>query len=99
MRAQLADIALVILVICTACEAPERAQVQQDSGAPQRCQVRFRGLDRDAPCEQIASLMRSDLKIPTGVHIVVRPYRQENQEELRRLLQSLRDAGYKTEVP
>ena len=79
----------------------ERASLDVDEleGVPQHCKVHYRTLDRDAPCDRIAALMRSELNIPTSVRIVVRPSRSMHYDALGRLLQSLNYAGYQVEFP
>jgi len=99
---------VIALIICGACanaEAPrngkegERATVEQELGAEQRCRVHYGTVDHEALCDEIGSVMLSYLHIPTSVLIVVKPTRAAKYDEVGRLLKSLQNSGYLIEFP
>jgi hypothetical protein len=47
--------------------------VEQEAEAQQNCQVHYGVIHREARCNEIGSIMLSELRIPTSVRVVVRP--------------------------
>lgn len=95
---------VIALIICGArAETPpngtERATVEQELGAEQRCRVSYGTVHREALCDAIGKVMLSELHIPTSVLIVVKPTHAAKYDEVGRLLKSLQDAGYLIEFP
>jgi len=69
--------------------------LDQEAGESGLCHVHYQLVDRKAPCTEIVALMRSELNIPSQEHVVLRPSKTVPYEEVARLVQSLREAGYK----
>jgi biopolymer transport protein ExbD len=90
----------------TACGGPQntlRAETETEpvtleAGESGRCHVHYQHVDREASCTEIVALMRSELRIPPQEHVVLRASKGAPYEEVSRLLQSLREAGYKLKV-
>ena len=96
---------MVVVSILVACSGKnttpiEQATVVQDEGASAHvCRVRYRSLNREVPCDQVATVMQSELHISTSVGIVVQSSKETRYEQVGRLIQLLNDAGYMTEFP
>ena len=97
-----------VMMVCLACTkmgAPpagtqgEQATVEQKAGSEQRCLVNYGAIHREALCDEIGSVMLSELHIPIGTRTVVKPSRTANYEQVGRLLKSLNGAGYLIEFP
>lgn len=92
--------------ILTACGGPQstlRTDTQtvtldQEAGESGLCHVHYQHVDREAPCTEIAALMRSELRIPARAHLALRPSKTVPYAEVSRLLQSLREAGYNIKI-
>ena len=76
----------------------DRATVTLEGGTG-LCHVNYRGMDRDAPCNQVAEVMRSEIRLSTTVRIVVWPDKTARFDEVGQLLQSLNNEGYTLEFP
>ena len=90
-----------ILACSTGGKVPiDRAVVTVGGQAPTLvCRSIYRGLNREAPCDQVATAMQSEWRIPMSARIVVQPSKETRYEELGRLIQSLSSAGYVIEFP
>jgi len=94
------------LGILSACSGPQSARrieaetqfVMVDAGENGLCHVRYKQVDRNASCTEVVALMGSELRIPAQEHVVVRTIKGATYEEVSRLIQSLRDAGYSLKV-
>ncbi len=68
--------------------------LDQDAGENGLCHVHYKDVDRTAPCTEIVALMQSEPSIPAHAHVTLRGSKTARYEQVSRLLQSLRDAGY-----
>jgi len=67
----------------------ERATVEQANDGS-HCHVRFRSLNREIPCDEVASVIKSELQVPTTVQLVIQPSKATRYEDVARLIESLR---------
>jgi len=76
-------------------EAPTvLVSLDQDAGENGLCHVHYEKVDRTAPCTEIVALMQSEPRLPAHAHVTLRGSKTARYEQVSRLLQSLRDAGY-----
>jgi hypothetical protein len=63
------------------------------------CRLSYLSLNRQIPCDQVATAMQTEFRIPTSVRVVVQPSKETRYEDVGRLIQSLHAIGYATEFP
>lgn len=73
----------------------ELVTLDQEAGENGLCHVHYQNVERTAVCTEIATLMRSELRVPTQGTLVLRPSKGVGSEEIGRLIQSLLEAGYR----
>jgi len=104
---RLQNLLTFVLGSLVACSGPQSALctekqtelviLDQEAGENGLCHVHYQNVDRKAPCTEIVALMRSE-GIPTEGRLVLRPSKGVRYEEVSRLIQSLRNAGYNLKV-
>jgi hypothetical protein len=92
------------LGILAACSGPQRTlhagnqkelvTLDQEAGENGLCHVHYQNVGRTAPCTDIATLMRSELRVPTRGTLVLRPSKGVRSEDIARLIKSLLESGY-----
>jgi biopolymer transport protein ExbD len=72
--------------------------MDEDAGNNGLCHVHYNDVEREASCTEIVALMQSEPRIPNHAHVTLRASKTARYEQVSRLLQMLRDAGYKMKI-